>query len=137
MAQDVQRLRADVVQLGLAKDRPALIREYEHRVGELSAAAGVVATRVVTLERVLVGPRGGQGRAPNLGDVPTPTIQEPSPIGTLAAELLARGDEAARLSLELAAKRTALEALKQHGDGEGQPLSPSVETRLTEIVSQA
>ena len=134
MAQEVQRLRADVVQLGLAKDRPALIRDYEHRVGELAAASDVAATRVATLQRVLMG-RGGPRQGAGLADGQAATMEEPSPIGTLAAELLARGDEAARLSLELAAKRTVLDALKRRGDREEQPPSPPVEVRLTEVVS--
>ena len=135
----VRRLLADVVQLGLAKDRPALTRQYERRVAGLADAAEVASNSVSTLQATLVELVGAnQKPADNLpgGEPPAAPValQRPEPIGSLVDALLEREREAARFRLELIEDRAMLEALKRQGS-EGQELSPPMEVRVAEVVT--
>lgn len=136
LAEDVQRLWADIVQLGIAKDRGALIREYEYRVGELARAAEVAADRMTTLERTLatIG-RAPAAPQPAVEQGVAPLANEPLPSGALATALLSAEREAARLALELGTKRTALDAFKRRGPGENEPSDVRIETRLAQVVT--
>lgn len=136
----VRRLSADVVQLGLAKDRPTLTRQYERRVAGLAEAADVASDRVTTLQAALVDLVGAnQEPADNLLGVEPPTapvaLHQPGPVGALVDALLEREGEAARFRFELIQDRAMLEALKRQDNAEGQKLSPPMEARVAEVVT--
>ena len=135
----VRRLSADVVQMGLAKDRPALTRQYENRVGGLAAAADVASDRVATLQAALVElVASSQDSADDvLQTRPTAmfAMQQPGPVGALVDALLEREGEAATFRFELIQDRAMLEALKRQANADMPELSPPMDERLAEIVT--
>ena len=129
----VRRLSATVVQLGLAKDRTAVTREYEQRVAGLMAAADVATERVSAIQQALVEFAGSDGTA----DEPSASASgfvESTPVGTLVDALLERESDAARFRLELIQDRAFLNALKQEGNA-APPLSPPMDVRIDEVVT--
>ena len=135
-----QRLSANVVQLGLAKDRTALMRQYEYRVAGLAAAADIAADRVSILKVALVeivGSSRDSAENPSLGAPPAETlaVAQRGPVAALIDALLEREAEAARLRLELAQDGAVLDALKGPSNAEVQELSPSMDVRIAEIVT--
>ena len=134
----VHRLSADVVQLGLAKDRPALTRQYESRVAGLTEAAEVASGRVSTLRAALVDIVGVSQDSDDLpvGELTTSVaLQSPGPVGALVDAFLEREGEAAQFRLELIQDRAMLEALKHPGNAQVQDLSPPMGERLAAIVT--
>lgn len=136
----VRRLSAEVVQMGLAKDRPALTRQYERRVAGLVAAADVASDRVSTLQAALAeivagGQDSGDSRPGGEPPGATAALHRPGAVEALVEALLEREAEAARLRLELVQDRAMLEALKRQGSTEGRKLSPPMEVRLAETVT--
>ena len=135
----VRRLSAEVVQLGLAKDRPALTRQYENRVAGLTEAATVASDRVSTLQAALVelvGLTQDTTASRPAGEPATETValQQPGPVGALVDAFLEREADAAQFKLELIQDRAMLEALKRQGATEVE-ISPPMDERLTEIVT--
>lgn len=127
IAGQIERLSADVVQLGLARDRATLTRVYAHRLAELTRAMQVAKNGMATIERTLA--------------IATPTLEagatprsETSAVGALVDALLAREQEVARLTLELGAVKTMLESLERPADAEAS-LVPSPEDQLAAIVA--
>ena len=134
----VRRLSADVVHLGLAKDRPALTRQYERRVAGLAEAANVASDRVTALRAALVELVGAS--QDSAGDDREPLTlagarQGPGPVGALVDALLEREGEAAGFRLELIQDRAMLEALKRPSNAENQILSPPMGVRVAEVVT--
>ena len=134
----VRQLSADVVQLGLAKDRTALTRQYEHRVAGLVPAADIASDRVLILQATLVEIVGSSRDADPGGEPPVAAQarQQPEPVGALVDALLEREEEVARIRLELAQDRAMLEALKRQGDSAVQELSPPIDVRLADVVTR-
>lgn len=135
-----QRLSADVVQLGLAKDRTALTRQYDHRVAGLAAAANIASDRVSVLKAALVelvGSSQNLAEIPPVGEPPAATlaVRQPGAVAALIDALLEREADAARLRLELAQERAVLDAFKGPRNAEVQDLSPPVGVRVAEIVT--
>ena len=135
-----QRLSADVVQLGLAKDRRALTRQYEHRVAGLVAAADIASDRASMLRTALLDLVGSahesvEERQPGEPSTETLALPQPKPVGALMEALLEREADAARLRLELAQDRAVLDALKQPTSAEIQDLSPPMDLRVAGVVA--
>lgn len=134
----VRRLSADVVQLGLAKDRPALTRQYENRVAGLAEAAAVASDRVSTLQAALVELVGSSQDTADSGPVGEPrgvALQQPGAVDALVDALLEREADVARFKLELIQDRAMLEALKRQGATEVEELSPPMDVRLAEVAT--
>ena len=126
----LRRLTADVVQLGLARDRTALTREYEQRVAGLVAATDVASERVVALQAALVE-LAGSGAT---GVEPVASTAS-APVGTLVEALLEREAEAARFRLELVQDRAFLDSLKRQTGTQTPKLSPPMHVRIAEIAA--
>ena len=133
----VRRLSAEVVQLGLAKDRPALTRQYENRVAGLTEAAAVASDRVSTLQAALVELVGSsQDRSGGpAGEQATDALQQPGSVGALVDALLQREADVAQFKMELIQDRAMLAALKRQGAAEVEELSPPMDVRLAQIVT--
>lgn len=131
----VRRLSATVVQLGLAKDRIAVTREYEQRVAGLMAAADVATERVTALQQTLVEFAGPDGTVVAEPSVSASGWVESTPLGTLVDALLERESDAARFRLELIQDRAFLHALKQEGNADARQLSPPIGARIDEVVT--
>ena len=129
----VRRLSATVVQLGLAKDRISVTREYEQRVAGLTAAADVATERVTALQQGLVDFAGADGTVEEQSA--SAGLVELTPVGTLVEALLERESEAARFRLELIQDRAFLDALKQGGSADTPRLSPPMGVRIDEVVT--
>ena len=134
----VRRLSADVVQLGLAKDRPALTRQYENRVAGLTEAAAVASDRVSTLQAALVelvGSSQASTESGPAGEIASVALRQPGPVGALVDALLEREGDVAQFKLELIQDRAMLEALKRQGATEVEELSPPMDARLAQVVT--
>ena len=134
----VRRLSAEVVQLGLAKDRHTLTRQYENRVAGLTEAAAVASDRVSTLQAALVELVGSSRDTTDsgpAGESASVALQQPGPVGALVDALLEREGDVAQFKLELIQDRAMLEALKRQGAVEVEEPSPPMDLRLAQVVT--
>ena len=142
LAQNVGQLSAHIVQRGVAKDLATLIAEYEHGVGQLEAASELAASRVADATSVLIS-LGGQARmreVANQDSVAQSALlwsadAESAAMGVLVGEMLAREDEAARLAMDLAAKRAVLTSLRESAGNQSNVDLEAVEARVALIVA--
>ena len=135
IAGQIERLSADVVRLGLARDRATLTRVYAHRLVELTRATRVAENGMATIERALsvATPVSVAVPTPRSEAVATPASQA-SVVSALVDALLVREQEVSRLTLELGAVETMLESLERRRDAEVSVV-PSPEDQLAAIVA--
>ena len=133
VAGQVERLSADVVRLGLARDRATLTRVYAHKLAELNRATQVAKNGMATIERALAVV------TPALAATGTPAVEpvamhaSEASISALVDALLVREREVGRLTLELGAVKIMLESLERRKDPEV-AVVPSPEDQLAAIV---